>query len=128
MSPTDLKYTKEHEWIRIEGDIGTVGITAFAQKELGDVVYVELPTVGDQFDRNETFGTVESVKAVSELFMPLSSEVTEVNPALEDKPELVNDDSYGSGWLVRIRLKEASETETLLSAEAYDDYTSASKE
>ena len=128
MTPPDLKYTKEHEWVRIEGDTGTVGITAFAQKELGDVVYVELPKVGDRSDMNDTFGTVESVKAVSELFMPLSSEVTELNTSLEDNPERVNDDSYGAGWLVRIRITEPSEIESLLSAEAYDDYTADTEE
>ncbi len=128
MTPPDLKYTKEHEWVRIEGDTGTVGITAFAQKELGDVVYVELPKVGDRSDMNDTFGTVESVKAVSELFMPLSSEVTELNTSLEDNPERVNDDCYGAGWLVRIRITEPSEIESLLSAEAYDDYTADTEE
>ncbi len=128
MTPPDLKYTKEHEWVRIEGDTGTVGITAFAQKELGDVVYVELPKVGDRSDMNDSFGTVESVKAVSELFMPLSAEVTELNTSLEDNPERVNDDCYGAGWLVRIRITEPSEIESLLSAEAYDDYTADTEE
>jgi glycine cleavage system H protein len=128
MTPEDLKYTKEHEWIRIVGDTGTVGITSFAQKELGDVVYVELPKVGDQFDLNEAFGTLESVKTVSELFMPLSAEVTQINDALDGKPELVNDDSYGDGWLIQIRMREPSETENLLSAEAYDDYADDTEE
>ena len=128
MTPEDLKYTKEHEWIRVVGDTATVGITSFAQKELGDVVYVELPKVGDQFDINEAFGTVESVKAVSELFMPLSAEVTQINDALDGKPELVNDDSYGDGWLIQIRMTAPSETENLLSAEAYDDYTDDTEE
>ncbi len=128
MTPEDLKCTKEHEWIRIVGDTATVGITSFAQKELGDVVYVELPKVGDQFDINEAFGTLESVKAVSELFMPLSAEVTQINDALDGKPELVNDDSYGDGWLIQIRMREPSEIENLLSAEAYDDYTDDTEE
>ncbi len=128
MTPEALKCTKEHEWIRIVGDTATVGITSFAQKELGDVVYVELPKVGDQFDINEAFGTLESVKAVSELFMPLSAEVTQINDALDGKPELVNDDSYGDGWLIQIRMREPSEIENLLSAEAYDDYTDDTEE
>lgn len=122
MNPEDLKYTKEHEWIRIDSDSATVGITAHAGSELGEVVYVELPTPGDKFDANEAFGTVESVKAVSELFMPVSCEVTQVNETLADTPEHVNDDPFGKGWMVTIRLSDESELKDLLSAEDYNDY------
>jgi glycine cleavage system H protein len=123
MSPDDLLYTEEHEWIRVAGGTGTVGITHHAQKELGDVVYVELPKVGDRLDAGDAFGNVESVKAVSELFLPVSGEVIEVNDALNDAPEEVNGDPYGKGWMVRIRLTDASQTADLMSAEEYDEYT-----
>ena len=119
MNPDDLLYTKEHEWIRVEGDTGFVGITNHAQEQLGDVVYVELPKIGDSFDSNEAFGTVESVKSVSELFLPLSGEITEINEELENAPESVNDDCYGQGWMVRISITNPSETNDLLSPEAY---------
>ena len=117
--PEDLKYTKEHEWVRVEGDVATVGITDFAQGELGDIVYVEIETEGESLDSGETFGTVEAVKTVSDLFMPLSGEVIEVNGALEGSPETVNSDPYGEGWMVKIRLSDASQVEGLMTAEAY---------
>ena len=124
MSPDELKYTKEHEWLRVDGEHATVGITDHAQDELGDVVFVELPAIGDKIDMDEPFGNVESVKAVSELFMPLTGVVLKVNTALEEVPELVNDDPYGNGWMVRIRIDDPSEMDTLLSSEEYDDYIS----
>jgi len=104
MTPTDRKYTKEHEWVKIEGDVGTVGITDYAQKQLGDVVFLELPEPGRKLKPHERFGTVESVKAVSELFSPVGGEVVEANTALVDKPETVNADPYGAGWMIRVRL------------------------
>ena len=128
MSPDDLIYTKEHEWLRIAGDGGIVGITDHAQKELGDIVYVELPKVGTKYDSGETFGTVESVKAVSELYIPVSGEVIEVNEELGSAPEKINSDPYGSGWMIRIRLLNKNETAGLMSAKEYDEYTSEQKE
>lgn len=118
--PSELKYTKEHEWIKIDGDIATVGITDYAQSELGDIVYVEIETVGETLSHGEVFGTVEAVKTVSDLFMPLSGEVIEMNEDLDSSPESVNDDAYGSGWMVKIKLSNPSEVESLLSAEAYE--------
>jgi len=123
MTPTDLLFTKEHEWLRIDGEIGTVGISDHAQKELGDVVYVELPKPGDRFDSGAVFGSVESVKAVSELFMPVSGEVVEVNDELGSAPEKINADPYGIGWMLRIRLINKNETGDLMSAEEYDEFT-----
>jgi glycine cleavage system H protein len=123
MNPDDLLYTKEHEWIRMSDNVGTVGITDFATKELGEVVYVELPKVGDKFKAGDAFGNVESVKAVSELFLPCTGEVIEVNEDLGNSPELLNEDPYGKAWLVQIRLKDPSETADLMSAEEYDEYT-----
>jgi glycine cleavage system H protein len=128
MSPDDLIYTKEHEWLRISGDGGIVGITDHAQKELGDIVYVELPKVGTKYESGETFGTVESVKAVSELYIPVSGEVIEVNEELGSAPEKINSDPYGNGWMIRIRLLNKDETADLMSAEEYDEYTSEQKE
>lgn len=123
MNPDDLLYTKEHEWIRVSDNIGTVGITDFATKELGEVVYVELPKVGDKFKAGDAFGNVESVKAVSELFLPCAGEVIEVNEDLGNAPELLNEDPYGKAWLLTIRMKDPSETTDLMSAEEYDEYT-----
>ena len=123
MTPTDLLFTKEHEWLRIDGEIGTVGISDHAQKELGDVVYVELPKPGDRFDSGAAFGSVESVKAVSELFMPVSDEVVEVNDELGSGPEKINADPYGIGWMLRIRLTNKNEIGDLMSAEEYDEFT-----
>ena len=119
--PADLKYTKEHEWIKIDGDVATVGITDFAQGELGDIVYVEIETEGETLDAEEVFGTVEAVKTVSDLFMPLSGEVTEFNEGLEADPEAVDKDPYGDGWMIKIKMSDASEADGLLSADAYKE-------
>lgn len=117
--PDNLKYTKEHEWILIEGDIATIGVTDFAQGELGDVVFVEIETAGETLAIGETFGTIEAVKTVSDLFMPFSGEITEVNSLLEDTPDIVNSDPFGDGWMIRIKISDAGELDDLLSAEAY---------
>lgn len=117
--PEDLLYTKDHEWIRMDGDTAFVGITDFAQSELGDIVYVEIDSVGDAVDRDDVFGTVEAVKTVSELFMPVDGEVLEVNDALEANPELVNDDPYGEGWLIKIKVTDPSNRDGLLSSADY---------
>lgn len=117
--PENLKYTKEHEWIRVEGDDAVVGITDFAQGELGDIVFVEVETVGEDLETGETFGTVEAVKTVSDLFMPVGGEVLEFNTALEDNPELINKDPYGDGWMIRIRISDAAQLDGLMDAEAY---------
>lgn len=117
--PSELNYTKDHEWVKIENDVATVGITDFAQSELGDIVYVEVETVDETLEREEVFGTVEAVKTVSDLFLPLSGEIIEFNAALEDEPEKVNSDPYGEGWMVKIRLNTPDETADLLDAEAY---------
>lgn len=117
--PKDLKYTNDHEWVRVEGDIAVVGITDFAQGELGDIVYVEVETVDETLDREEVFGTVEAVKTVSDLFAPLSGEIIEFNQNLEDEPEKVNSDPYGDGWMIKIRFSDPSELEDLLSADEY---------
>ena len=119
--PKDLRYTNDHEWVRIEGDVATVGITDFAQGELGDIVYVEVETVDETLDREEVFGTVEAVKTVSDLFAPLSGEIIEFNESLEDEPEKVNSDPYGEGWMVKIRFSDASQIDDLLSAEEYTE-------
>jgi glycine cleavage system H protein len=119
--PAELKYTKDHEWIRVEGNEAYIGITEFAQGELGDIVYIDINTVGQEVAKEEVFGTVEAVKTVSDLFMPLNGTILEVNPKLDSEPELVNSDPYGDGWMVKISLTDAADAETLLSA---DDYTS----
>lgn len=119
--PDELRYTKDHEWIRVEGDTATIGVTDFAQSELGDIVYVEVETVGDAVGKDDVFGTVEAVKTVSELFMPVGGTVTEMNTALDTNPELVNDDPYGEGWLVKITLDNAADAEELLSSSEYAD-------
>ncbi|HXG92766.1 MAG TPA: glycine cleavage system protein GcvH [Blastocatellia bacterium] len=121
-TPEELSYTKDHEWVRVQGDGATIGITDHAQTQLGDVVYVELPKVGDKFETSEPFGSVESVKAVSEIYMPVSGEVTEVNEALNDSPELVNNDPYGDGWMIRIKINNMAEVDGLLNAAEYEDY------
>ena len=117
--PENLKYTKEHEWISVDGDIATIGITDFAQGELGDIVYVEVETEGDTLDREEVFGTVEAVKTVSDLFMPLSGEITEFHEDLESEPEKVNTDPYGEGWMIKIRLSDTSQLDDLLTPAQY---------
>ncbi len=117
--PSELKYTKDHEWIRIEGDIATVGITDFAQSELGDIVFVEIETEGEELDKEEVFGSVEAVKTVSDLFMPISGEIMEFNSSLESAPEVVNQDPYGEGWMIKIRISDASELDALLDVETY---------
>ena len=122
MTPEDNRYAKSHEYVHVEGDTGTVGITDYAQKELGDVVFVELPQVGTQLEQGDELGSIESVKAVSELFSPASGEVVEVNEALRDKPELVNTDPYGDGWMVRIKLSTPEEVDELMDAEEYEEY------
>jgi len=119
--PSELKYTKDHEWIKIEGNIATVGITDFAQGELGDIVYVDVDTLDDTVEEGEVFGSVEAVKTVSDLFMPLTGEVIEFNEALEDDPELVNTDPYNTGWMIKIEISDSSQIENLLNAEAYKD-------
>jgi glycine cleavage system H protein len=123
--PEDLHYSKDHEWIRVEGDIGTIGITDHAQDSLGDVVYVELPKAGESFAAHESFGSVESVKAVSEIFTPVGGEVTEVNESLQDEPEKVNTDPYGEGWMIRVRMSNPGEVDSLLNAAEYEDFTKA---
>jgi len=117
--PEELKYTEEHEWVRIEDNIAVVGITDFAQGELGDIVYLEIDTLDSQIDSNQVFGTVEAVKTVSDLFMPIAGRVIEVNPSLEDKPELVNDDPYGKGWIIKIDISEQTQIDSLLSPSDY---------
>ncbi|MFZ4455160.1 MAG: glycine cleavage system protein GcvH [Bacteroidales bacterium] len=117
--PSELKYTKEHEWIRIEGDQAVVGITDYAQGELGEIVYVDVTSVGETLAKDEVFGTIEAVKTVSDLFLPVSGEVVEFNAQLEDQPELVNTDAYGEGWIVKIAISDASEIDSLLSADEY---------
>lgn len=123
--PSNLKYTKDHEWVLIDGDTATVGITDFAQKELGDIVYVEVETLDQTLDKDEVFGTVEAVKTVSDLFLPLSGEIIEFNDALETNPEDVNADPYGKGWMVKIKIANTAEVEGLLSADAYKELIGA---
>jgi len=118
--PAELKYTKDHEWIKIDGDVATIGITDFAQGELGDIVYIEVETEGETLANEEVFGTVEAVKTVSDLFMPLAGEVIEFNEALEGNPEAVNSDAYGEGWMIKVKMSNPSDADALLSAEAYE--------
>ena len=117
--PADLKYTKDHEWIRVEGDVAYVGITDFAQSELGEIVYVDITTEGETVEKEEVVGTIEAVKTVSDLFMPATGEVLEVNPELEDAPELVNEDAYGKGWLIKVTVADPAQLDELLSADEY---------
>lgn len=123
--PAELKYTKDHEWIRVEGNVATVGITAFAQGELGDIVYVEIETEGETIGQGEVFGTVEAVKTVSDLFMPVSGTITEFNSELESAPELVNEDPYGKGWMIKIEFSDESQLGELLDVEAYKELIGA---
>ncbi|MDN3491085.1 glycine cleavage system protein GcvH [Winogradskyella bathintestinalis] len=118
-TPSELKYTKDHEWIKIEGDIATIGITDFAQSELGDIVYVEVDTLDETLEVEEVFGTVEAVKTVSDLFLPLSGEIIEFNEGLEDEPEKVNSDPYGDGWMIKLKISDTSQIDNLLSADDY---------
>ena len=117
--PSELKYTKDHEWVKIENGIATVGVTDFAQSELGDIVYIEVDTVGESMAQEEVFGTIEAVKTVSDLFLPISGEILELNEVIEDEPEKVNEDPYGDGWLVKVKIEDESQIEGLLSAEDY---------
>jgi glycine cleavage system H protein len=125
VNPEDLHYAQSHEWVRIDGDVGTIGITDHAQKELGEIVYLELPEVGHMYNADEEFGTVESVKAVSELFIPISGEIVEVNKAAVAEPGVVNDDPFGDGWLVKVKLTTDEEVANLMSAEEYGEYVQA---
>lgn len=122
--PQELRYTKDHEWVKLEGDQATVGITDFAQQELGDIVYVEIETVGKELEAGAVFGTVEAVKTVSDLFLPVSGTVTEVNPKLSSNPELVNADPYGGGWMVKMKIKNSSDVQALMNAAAYQSLVS----
>lgn len=124
--PENLRYSKDHEWVLVEGDVATIGITDYAQHALGDVVYVDLPRAGDSFGSHEAFGSVESVKAVSEVFTPIGGEITEVNDALNDDAEKVNSDPYGEAWFIKIKMQNANEADKMLSAEEYEEYLSAS--
>lgn len=126
--PEDLHYSKDHEWVRVDGEEAVIGITDYAQNSLGDVVYVELPKSGDEFGASESFGSVESVKAVSEVFTPVSGMVTTINESLADEPEKVNSDPYGEGWMVRLRMSNAGEVDSLLTAAEYEDFTKAESE
>jgi len=123
--PSELKYTKDHEWIKIDGDTATVGITDFAQSELGDIVYVDVDTLDDTVEKDEVFGSVEAVKTVSDLFMPITGEVIEFNEALEDSPESVNSDPYGEGWMIKVKIDDPSQIDELLNAEAYKELVGA---
>jgi len=126
--PDDLHYSKDHEWVRVEGNVAVVGITDYAQDSLGDVVYVELPKTGDSFAANESFGSVESVKAVSEVFCPVSGDIAGVNEALNDAPERVNEDPYGEGWMIRVTMSNPGEVDSMLTAAEYEDFTKAETE
>lgn len=126
--PESLHYSKDHEWIRVEGDTAVIGITDHAQDQLGDVVYVELPKTGEEFAAHQSFGSVESVKAVSEIFTPVSGKVTEVNQSLNDEPEKVNKDPYGEGWMIKIKMSSRGEVDSLLTAAEYEDFTKAESE
>ena len=123
--PTDLKYTKDHEWVKVDGDLVTVGITDFAQSELGDIVYVEVDTLDEELEADAVFGTVEAVKTVSDLFLPLAGKIIEFNESLEEEPEKVNDDPYGEGWMIKIKVADTSDLETLLSADEYKEIIGA---
>ena len=126
--PEDLHYSKDHEWVRVDGETAVIGITDYAQNSLGDVVYVELPKAGDEFAANESFGSVESVKAVSEVFTPIAGVVAQINESLADEPETVNSDPYGNGWMIRLKMSNAGEVDSLLTAAEYEDFTKAETE
>lgn len=122
--PENLHYSKDHEWVKVEGDVATIGVTDFAQHSLGDVVYVELPGVGDTFGSHEAFGSVESVKAVSEVFIPVAGEIVEINEGLNDSPEVVNTDPYGDGWMIKVKMDNPGDADAMLSAAEYEEYLS----
>ena len=126
--PEDLHYSKDHEWVRVDGDQAIIGITDYAQDSLGDVVYVELPKAGEEFAANEPFGSVESVKAVSEVFTPIAGAVVKINESLADEPETVNSDPYGAGWMIRVKMNNPGEVDSLLTAAEYEDFTKAESE
>jgi glycine cleavage system H protein len=126
--PEDLHYSKDHEWVRVDGETAVIGITDYAQNSLGDVVYVELPKAGDEFAANESFGSVESVKAVSEVFTPIAGVVAQINESLADEPETVNSEPYGKGWMIRLKMSNAGEVDSLLTAAEYEDFTKAETE
>src|SRR5437773_4375109 len=126
--PEDLHYSKDHEWVRADSDVATIGITDYAQNSLGDVVYLELPKAGEEFTTNESFGSVESVKAVSEVFTPVAGVVVEINEQLNDTPEKVNTDPYGEGWMIKVRMTSPAEVDSLLTAAEYEDFTKAESE
>lgn len=128
MYPSDYLYSRDHEWVRVEGDTCVLGITEFAQEELGEIVFVELPDVGQSFNATDEVGTIESVKAVAEVFTPVSGDVTEVNSALEEEPELLNDDPHGDGWLVKLRITSKDELEELMSAEQYEEFIASDED
>ncbi|MFW6140833.1 MAG: glycine cleavage system protein GcvH [Acidobacteriota bacterium] len=128
MYPEDFRYTKEHEWIKVQGDTATVGITDFAQNQLGDVVFVELPEVGDELEAHQTLGVVESVKAVSDIYSPLSGQVAEVNEGLNDNPEILNQDPHKKGWIIKLKMKDESELEDLMTASEYEKYSEGLEE
>jgi glycine cleavage system H protein len=125
--PENLHYSKDHEWVKVEGEVATVGITDYAQHALGDVVYIELPSVGDKFSSHEAIGSVESVKAVSEIFTPVAGEVTEVNDGLNDTPEVVNSDPYEGGWMIKLKMENSGDADAMLNAAEYDEYLSESE-
>jgi glycine cleavage system H protein len=124
--PENLRYSKDHEWVQVEGDTATIGITDYAQHSLGDVVYIDMPRVGDKFGAHEAFGSVESVKAVSEIFVPVAGEVTEVNESINDTPESVNSDPYSAGWMVKVKMENPGEADGLMSSAEYEEYLAAS--
>lgn len=128
MYPSEYRYTRDHEWVKVEDDLCVVGVTDFAQQELGEVVFVELPEPGQVFDAHDEIGTIESVKAVAEVFTPVAGEIVEVNEKLQDDPELVNDDPHGDGWLVKVKFSSASDLDDLMDAEAYEEYVAKGKE
>jgi glycine cleavage system H protein len=123
--PANLRYTKDHEWLRTEGETGYVGVTDFAQVELGDIVFIEIETVGETLKKEEVFGTIEAVKTVSDMFMPIGGEILEVNPAIDDAPDLINKDPYGKGWIIKIKISDSSEINSLLSPESYSSLVGA---
>ena len=128
MYPSDYLYSRDHEWVRVEGDTCVLGITEYAQEELGEIVFVELPEAGQSFDSTDEVGTIESVKAVAEVYTPVSGEVTEVNASLEDEPELLNDDPHGDGWLIRLKMSDKGELKELMSAEQYEEYIASGED